>query len=65
MKKVALEIELKTLNQQYQNEKANLNKRIKDLEIEVESLRKEIDTLNNKNASEKESCSSRLQNFKK
>jgi len=63
--KVALEIELKTLNQQYQNEKANLNKRIKDLEIEVESLRKEIDTLNNKNASEKESCSSRIAELQK
>jgi chemotaxis protein MotB len=53
------------LNQQYQNEKANLNKRIKDLEIEVESLRKEIDTLNNKNASEKESCSSRIAELQK
>jgi chemotaxis protein MotB len=63
--KVALEIELKTLNQQYQNEKANLNKRIKDLEIEVESLRKEIDTLNNKNRSEKESCNSRIAELQK
>ncbi len=63
--KVALEIELKTLNQQYQNEKANLNKRIKDLEIEVESLRKEIETLNNKNTSEKESCNSRIAELQK
>lgn len=63
--KVALEIELKSLNQQYLNEKANLNKKVKDLEIEIESLKKEIESLKNKNASEKESFSSRIEELQK
>lgn len=63
--KVALEIELKTLNQQYQNDKSNLNRKIKDLEIEVESLKKQIEALNNKNASEKDACNSRIDELQK
>ena len=63
--KVALEIELKTLNQQYQNDKANFNKRIKELEIEIESLKKEVENLKNKNTSERESCNSRIEELQK
>lgn len=63
--KVALEIELKTLSQQYQNEKANFNRRVKDLEIEVETLKKEIESLKSKNASERESCASRIEELQK
>ncbi|HOP63625.1 MAG TPA: OmpA family protein [Spirochaetota bacterium] len=63
--KVALEIELKTLNQQYSNEKSNLNKKIRELEIEVESLKKEIENLKNRNASDKEECTSRIDELQK
>ncbi len=63
--KVALEIELKALNQQFLNDKSNLNRKIKDLEIEVESLKNQIDALNNKNASDKDACSSRIDELQK
>lgn len=63
--KVALEIELRTLNQQYQNDKSNLLKRIKDLEIEVEGLNKEIELLKNKNSSERDACSTRIAELQK
>ncbi len=63
--KVALELELKTLNQQYINEKSNFNKKLRELEIEVESLNNEIDSLNKKNAAEKEAFTSRINELQK
>ena len=63
--KVALEIELKTLNQQYQNEKSILSKRIKDLEIEIEGLKKENDLLKSENSSDREAYESKIRELQK
>jgi len=63
--KVALEIELKTLNQQYQNEKSILNKRIKELEIEIEGLKKENDLLKSENSSDREAYESKIRELQK
>ncbi len=46
--KVAAELELKTLRQQYQNDKTNLQSRIRDLELEVENLTRNLENCNRK-----------------
>jgi len=63
--KVALEIELKNLNRQHQNEKSNFTRRIKELEIELEGLKKDNSLLKNINSSDRDSYLSRINELQK
>jgi len=63
--KVALEIELKKLQEQYLNVRANLSKNINDLELQIESLKKEIENLKSKNAEDKTSYEARIAELQK
>ena len=63
--KVAAELELKTLRQQYQNDKTNLQSRVRDLELEVENLTRNLDNCNRKNLEDSCSCEQRIAELKK
>lgn len=58
--KLALELELKSLNSQYANEKNNLQNTIKNLESQLENLNREIDYLEKKNREEKDLCQKKI-----
>lgn len=63
--KVALELELKSLNSQYANDKKNLLNTIKNLEGQIDSLNREIDILEKKNREESELCSKKINELEK
>lgn len=58
--KVALELELKSLRRQYQNEKANLQAQIADLTATIDRLNRDIDNLKKKMAESAEICAQRI-----
>jgi chemotaxis protein MotB len=58
--KVALQLELRTLNRQYQNEKAELEARISNLESEIYNLKKEIEQLKDSSDSQKKSLEAKI-----
>ncbi|MCL1864564.1 MAG: OmpA family protein [Spirochaetes bacterium] len=59
--KVALQLELKTLNRQCQNEKAELESRINELQSEIYGLKKEIEQLKNTSASQKKTLEAKIE----
>ena len=63
--KVALELELKSLNSQYANEKKNLQNIIKNLEGRIESLNSEIENLEKKNREENALCEKKISELEK
>ncbi len=63
--KVALELELKSLNSQYANEKKNLQNIIKNLEGRIENLNREIDNLEKKNREENALCEKKISELEK
>ncbi|NLV68631.1 MAG: OmpA family protein [Spirochaetes bacterium] len=63
--KVAAELELKSLRQQYQNDKTNLQARIRDLELEVENLSRNLDNCNRKNREDSASYEQRITELEK
>jgi chemotaxis protein MotB len=63
--KVALELELKSLNSQYANEKKNLQNIIKNLEGRIENLNRQIELLEKKNREESELCSKKISELEK
>ncbi|HNX22628.1 MAG TPA: OmpA family protein [Spirochaetota bacterium] len=54
--KIALQLELKTLNRQYQNEKSKYENTINGLQAEIDQLKRELEQL-------KSSCSDRTKSF--
>lgn len=63
--KVALELELKSLNSQYANEKNNLQKTVKNLEGQIENLNRDIEHLEKKNREEKILCEKKISELEK
>lgn len=63
--KVAAELELKTLRQQYQNDKTNLQSRIRDLELEVENLTRNLDNCNRKSRDDSKAYEQRIAELEK
>ncbi|HRS61933.1 MAG TPA: OmpA family protein [Spirochaetota bacterium] len=63
--KVALELELKKLQEQYANVRANLSKNIGDLQLQIESLKKEIENLKEKNSQDKAAYSAKINELQK
>jgi chemotaxis protein MotB len=63
--KVAAELELKSLRQQYQNDKSNLQARIQELEIKIESLTRNLDNCNRKNRDDSASYEQRIKELEK
>lgn len=63
--KIAVELELKTLKQQYQNEKNNLQSRIRELELQIESLNRNLELAKQKNADDSASCDQRIAELEK
>jgi len=61
--KVALQLELKILNRQYQNEKAELENRISDLQSEIYSLKKEIEQLKDSSANQKKTLEAKIEDL--
>ncbi|HOO70799.1 MAG TPA: OmpA family protein [Spirochaetota bacterium] len=57
--KVSVELELKSLQNQYSNEKSNLQTKIKELENQIDNLNKKIDNLNAQNAKDRDLCDKR------
>ncbi|HOW84231.1 MAG TPA: hypothetical protein PK573_16830, partial [Spirochaetota bacterium] len=58
--KVAVELELKSVQRQFANEKANLETTIKDLERQIERLNGEIEACNKQNEKDKNLCEARI-----
>lgn len=54
--KVATELELKSLQNQYSNEKANLQNKIRELENQIENLNQKIANLEAQNIKDRELC---------
>lgn len=63
--KVAAELELKTLRQQYQNDRTNLQSRIRDLELEVENLTRNLENCNRKNREDSKANAQRISELEK
>jgi len=63
--KVALELELRSLNRQYANEKKNLQNTIKSLEGDIASLDRKIEFLNKKNLEERALCEKKISELEK
>lgn len=62
--KVAVEIELKSVREQFSNEKSNLESKIKQLESEIANLNKKIAMLEKQSAEDKAGCESRIKELK-
>jgi chemotaxis protein MotB len=58
--KVSVELELKSLMRQHNNEKTNLETRIKSLENDIENLNRQIALLNEQNSKDKNLCDDRI-----
>ncbi len=58
--KIALELEIKSLKNQYSNEKRNLTEQIRQLENRISDLDREIENLKKKNSEEKNLCTKRI-----
>jgi chemotaxis protein MotB len=58
--KVAVELELKSVQRQFANEKTNLETTIKDLERQIERLNGEIEACNKQNEKDKNLCEARI-----
>ncbi len=58
--KVALELELKNLRQQYANDRSNLESRIKKLDGEIERLARELELCRKKNVEDRSLCDKRI-----
>lgn len=63
--KIAAELELKTLRQQYQNDRTNLQSRLRDLELEVENLTRNLENCNRKNRDDSKSYEQRIAELEK
>lgn len=63
--KVALELELRSLNRQYANEKKNLQNTIKSLEGDIANLDREIELLKKKNLEERALCEKKISELEK
>lgn len=63
--KVAAELELKTLRQQYQNDKTNLQSRIRDLELEVENLTRNLENCKRKSREDTKEYEQRVAGLEK
>jgi chemotaxis protein MotB len=61
--KIALQLELKTLSRQYQNEKAEFENRINDLQSEIYSLKKEIEQLKDSSANQKKTLEAKIEDL--
>ena len=59
--KVALQLELKTLSRQYQNEKGELENKINGLQSEIYNLKKEIEQLKDRSANQKKSLEAKIE----
>ena len=58
--KVAVELELKSVQRQFANEKSNLETTIKDLERQIERLNGEIEACNKQNEKDQSLCDARI-----
>ncbi len=63
--KVAAELELKTLRQQFQNDRTNLQSRVRDLELEVENLTRNLENCNRKNREDSKANAQRITELEK
>lgn len=63
--KVAAELELKTLRQQFQNDRTNLQSRIRDLELQVENLTRNLEICNRKNRDDSKAYEQRIAELEK
>ena len=59
--KIALQLELKTLNRQYQNEKNKYESTINGLNAEIEKLKHEVDQLNSSCSEEKKAFEAKIE----
>ncbi len=57
--KVSVELELKVLQNQYSNEKSHLQKKIAELENQIENLNKKIENMEAQSAKDRELCDKR------
>ncbi len=58
--KIALQLELKTLNRQYLNEKNNFEKTIQGLQSEIDGLKREVEQLNSSCSDQKKSFEDKI-----
>ena len=63
--KIALQLELKTLNRQFQNEKKKYETTISDLNSVIDGLKREIARLKESCAEQKKSCESKIDELEK
>ena len=63
--KVACELELKSLREQFKNEKNNLLERVRALELQVESLTRDLEVANKKSNDDKSRYESRISELEK
>jgi chemotaxis protein MotB len=63
--KIALQLELKTLNRQFQNEKKKYEATISDLNSVIDGLKREIEQLRAANAEQKKNCDGKIDELQK
>ena len=63
--KIALQLELKTLNRQYQNEKNKYENTINGLNAEIEKLKRDLEQLNSSCADQKKAFESKIDELQK
>lgn len=63
--KIAVELELKSLREQFKNERGNLLEKVRQLELQVENLTRDLELANKKNQEDKSGYESKIAELEK